>query len=511
MLEQSFTLHFLLWLKKLFMVYEESVIYNIILKLGNTIKNIFEKSFVHHLFVKETPYQKKYNNSLFYMLLDKLLNVIITPLKRIYGFFEQKSKDSVARCVFNAFHDRGYFKFEYICALLIGFMFIVPHGMWNNIYAVFVAILIGGLYFLVYLSGKRGFSLNPRGIPVSMVAFLMAILAGIAITPDHMDGIRISLFYVASIVFAYAVYGSISAKKVLVNFVTIIIGALTIMCLYAIYQNYVGVAIDVRLTDLTANAGMPGRVYSTVENPNNFAEIIVLFLPFVYAMILSSESKLSKTAFVAVLGVCVAALAMTYSRSCYIAFAIATLVFVIMYDWRLLIPLAILAIICVPFLPESIMNRIFTIGSLTDSSNSYRTNVWEGVIRLVKDNGIYGIGIGPAAFSTIYPRYASARAMIASHSHMLYFEIFVELGIVGFLGFMAYMYSCLKKGFSNVNNSDKTIRCMIIAAISAFAGISFTACAEYIWFYPRVMFAFWTVLGILLASAKMARKNKIDR
>ena len=56
----------------------------------------------------------------------------------------------------------------------------------------------------------------------------------------------------------------------------------------------------------------------------------------------------------------------------------------------------------------------------------------------------------------------------------------------------------------------KTCRCIIIAAISAFAGISFTSCAEYIWFYPRVMFVFWIVLGVLLAAVRCGKKNSLS-
>ena len=497
----------LLWLKKLLMTYEESVIYNLILSMGNKVKGVFQKSLVRNLFVGKTKYEEGYEVSFFYAIFGKVLGAIVKVLKSVYNFFESRSDGSVVRCVFDAFHNRGYFKLEYLFALFVAFMLIVPHEFWNNIYAVAMAAGFGFLYLLVYLSGKRGFGFNAKAVPVSMVAFLASIALGVITTPSLSDGLRIALFYVSSIVFAYVVYGSVNQVKNLKVFASLVIGALAVMCLYALYQNHVGVAVDVRLTDITANSGMPGRVYSTMANPNNFAEIIILVIPFIYAMILCSERKLTKVVFLGVLGLTLAVLAITYSRSCYVALAIATVVFVLIYDWRLIIPLAVLAILCIPFLPESIMNRIFTIGSLTDSSNSYRTYVWSGVIELIKDNGIAGIGIGPEAFVKTYPQYADPRALTVMHSHMLYMELFVELGILGFLGFLGYMYSSLKKAFSVVNRTDKTVRCMLIAGISSFAGISFTACVEHIWFYPRVMFVFWIVLGLLLAAARIAKRK----
>ena len=506
MLRQSITVYLLSRFLALFMCYKESVIYNLILKLAARIKDIFEKSLVHWLFTSETSYEKKYRQSVIYAIIDKLVRFLEKWGMAFWTFARKSSENSVCVKVFNVFHDTGYFKFEYICGLLFGFMLVVPHEMWNNLYAVIMAVLLAGLYVLLHFSGRK-FAFNIRAVSVSIIAFLVAVAGGVLKTPVLYDGARLALFYISSVIFAVVIWGSVSDEKTLKILVTMLIGGLTVMCLYALYQNHVGVEIDVRLTDISANSGMPGRVYSTFANPNNFAEAIVLIVPFVYTMILCSGKKITKALFSAVLVLCLVALAMSYSRSCYVAFAIATLVFVFIYDWRLILPLGIVAIMCIPILPESVMNRIFTIGSLSDSSNSYRTLVWEGVINLVKNTGISGIGIGPEAFTRLYPKYANMSALTAMHSHMLYLEVLVELGIVGFLGFMGIMYSSLKKGLSVVNRTNKTIRCFIISCISAFAGISFTACAEYIWFYPRVMFLFWIVLGVLLACVRISRKR----
>src|SRR5699024_8404156 len=65
--------------------------------------------------------------------------------------------------------------------------------------------------------------------------------------------------------------------------------ALMLTSLYAVYQGIVGVEVDLSLTDTELNAGMPGRVYSTFENPNNYAELIVMLVPFAAALALSEK------------------------------------------------------------------------------------------------------------------------------------------------------------------------------------------------------------------------------
>ena len=48
---------------------------------------------------------------------------------------------------------------------------------------------------------------------------------------------------------------------------------ITFVGLYAILQRIKGVPVNPAQTDLSVNVGMPGRVYSTMENPNNLGQV----------------------------------------------------------------------------------------------------------------------------------------------------------------------------------------------------------------------------------------------
>ena len=43
--------------------------------------------------------------------------------------------------------------------------------------------------------------------------------------------------------------------------------------------------------------------------------------------------------------------------------------------------------------------------------------------------------------------------------------------------------------------------------VSSLAGVSFVCAAEYIWFYPRVLFAFFILIGATLAAVKLAEES----
>ena len=199
---------------------------------------------------------------------------------------------------------------------------------------------------------------------------------------------------------------------------------------------------------------------------------------------------------------------MSYSRSCWVALAIAVVVMLLVYDWRLLVPIACIAIAAIPLLPQSIFDRILSIGSLSDSSNTYRLYIWTGAIRVLKSFFLSGIGAGPENFATYYRPLAELRAITAPHSHMIYMELIIEFGLFSTLGFFGYFISVMKKGLSVSGKTDKTLKAIIAATAGSMAGMLFVCAAEYVWFYPRDMFMFWVVLGIISAATNIALSEK---
>ncbi len=447
----------------------------------------------------------KYERSLFYGILERIWQFILSIVKKLQNFTKKIFDGSLSMWVFEALQKNGILAIDTFLALFVGMMFVVPHEMWNNLYAFIAALFFGAWTVMNMASGKlSGKSL--KGVGVAIVVFVIAIVLGVLIAYDFSDAFRIALFMLASIIICYSVYASVDSRDKLIRFVGIVLAFVAIAAVMGIVQGIRGVEVDLEFVDVTVNEGMPGRVYSTFANPNNFAELLILFLPFFAALFLSAKKVTSKIIVFLGLAAVLGALAMTYSRSCWVGFALATVIFVCLYDKRLIIPLIFVVIAAVPFLPETIMNRIFTIGSMEDSSNSYRLFIWESCLNMMRDYGITGIGLGPESFRTIYPGYASPVAITAPHSHMLYMEIVIEMGILGAVGFFAYVFGTVKKAAGAMRHMTKELKTFAVAGIAALGGIAFVCCAEYIWFYPRVMFAFWVVPGLLMATTRIAKK-----
>ncbi|MBQ7094525.1 MAG: O-antigen ligase family protein, partial [Clostridia bacterium] len=270
------------------------------------------------------------------------------------------------------------------------------------------------------------------------------------------------------------------------------------------------VEVDQSLTDTTLNAGMPGRVYSTFENPNNYAELIVMLLPFTAALAFITKNKWLKLGLFASMALPLVAIGLTLSRSGWLALAGAIVVFILVYKPVLIVPMIALGLMAIPFLPDTIKRRASTIGSMSDSSNKYRIYIWEGSMKIIRDYGVTGIGLGPDNFGLIYPSYANLSAINARHAHMLYMQAIIEMGILGFISVMWTVLGTMKESWAALKKkwAQPIHKFTGYALISAMCGMGAMAFVEYIWYYPRVLFVFFTVLGMGFSAVNLVKKEE---
>jgi O-antigen ligase len=399
-----------------------------------------------------------------------------------------------------------FFHFEIGLSLFLLGVFIIPHQYWNNIYSIGAI----GFYVVVYalkVAGNKKYSFNIKTLDFMFLLFALTIVLSTITSITPMASIKTMAFYITALVLVVLLTNSITSRKSL-NYVLIALYiAVLLTSIYGVYQGIVGVEVDLALTDVELNQGMPGRIYSTLENANNYAEYLILMVPFCVAYIFNLKSRYKQVLFGCTLILPVIALAITYSRAGYVAFAIAVFVFMAFKNWRL-VPVALVAgVMAIPFLPQSIMNRIMTITNFRDSSIAYRFYIWEGAMDLLKDYWTTGIGIGPEPFARISPNYMSSYVTKAAHSHTLFLEVWVEMGVVAIVSFIWHLIRIVKKAIKVVYTGDRYHGNILIAGISALAGISFMGLVEYVWFYPRIMLAFWLVLGLMMTSLKLAAKE----
>lgn len=402
------------------------------------------------------------------------------------------------------------FNFEFLLCAFICFMFIVPHDYWSNSLAFLGALGLFGLFFVMSALGKRKF-MYPRELGLPFLLFALACALSLIFTTARGDSLRVLMFFVSAFLLCWVVASDIDSREKLMRLMGYIYLAVMLTSLFALYQRAAGVEVSSSFTDLSLNKGVPGRVFSTLDNPNNFAEFLVLFTPLCAAWALNVKNEKLRLPLFLLLGLPALSLLMTYSRSSWLSIFLAVLIFVYYSDKKLLPLLLLLCVVAVPFLPSSVMTRLGTIFNTRDSSANHRLVTWGCILDMLGDKGnwLTGIGLGPLTFSERFPEYAQGLAKKGVyHSQMLYMELDLEMGLLGLVSFLWLMGRTVKRAAARIYTEKRAeLRFALIACCSAFLGIAVCCCFEYIWFYPRVLFAFFILLGLTLGAIRMSEEK----
>ena len=400
-------------------------------------------------------------------------------------------------------------RLSYAAAVLMAVILCVDDSRWSNGY-MFLAALFLGLLFLVREANEKH---RIRGsLPVSL--YMWMGIAALAIFQGYFvsEALHVYSYFVTSALFMIVLAGSVRSMRELRTVCMILYCAVVVTSIMAILQSIAGIAVNTSYTDVTLIGGMPGRAYATFYNPNNFAEILVLLTPCAFAAFMTDErvNNSAKGVIEASFALPVAALMLTYSRSSWISFALVAGAFVALTNLRLIPLFLLLAVLAIPVLPASITNRVLTLFTGNDTSMGYRLYIWEGVRRMLRWNPWSGIGLGTHNFYDIYRRFMMYEAFVAAHAHNLFLEIWLETGIFGLFSSVLLYLSTLKNTLLSVTKGSRGFRWMAIGLFSTLFGMIFVELVEYIWFYPRVMLVFWSVLGLSWALLRIGNTAERD-
>ncbi len=442
--------------------------------------------------------------SYFYKVLKLICDRILAFAKRLYSLSESGFLFRGARFFLG---ESKIFKPESFLLFGVFVVFLCPHEIWNNAFGLMFAAVCVLFYFVSVSKGDK-VGKNAERIWLPFILFVISLLLSVMISKDLGDSIRVLMFFVTSIILCTVTFANLTDEKRFDKMCGMIFLSLVLTGSIAICQKILGVEVDVLLTDTDLNGNMPGRVFSTWANPNNFAEFLIIFFPFCFSYAVTRDSVKGKTIALLMLLIPFAALLFTYSRSGWLGFMVAALTFVILYNKKMLPALIVLGIFMIPLLPQSILDRFMTIGNLEDTSSSYRIDIWTGVLDMLKEYWHTGVGLGPGAFSEVYPSFAVASSAEAPHTHMLFMEVFAEMGILGLITFSLLIICLIARTYSAAKKCEKgRMKYYCISAAAAMMGILTIGFAEYVWFYPRVMFAFFVSIGVAMAAVKISSKG----
>jgi O-antigen ligase len=252
--------------------------------------------------------------------------------------------------------------------------------------------------------------------------------------------------------------------------------------------------------DTTRFADLGGRACSFFENPNVLASFLLLTLPLGFCLFRRGRPMQNLICGM-VLAISFACLILTWSRGAWLGILMALFLFVLLLSKRslsLLLLLPLPAFLFVSYLPNRVLSRFLSIGSLAESSARYRVYTWKGVTRMLVRNP-FGVGVGEQAFRESYLRHALSGTETVMHTHQIFLQIWSEVGVVGLMVFLWILLRliCRTVGFCR-REKDPLGRREGIVLTSMLFGFLVMGLFDYVWYQPSVLFLFWWTLALAI-------------
>ena len=372
--------------------------------------------------------------------------------------------------------------------------------------AILLCSFVG--YVIKLIRGKRVFKVEI--LDLFVIFFTVLVFMSGVISAGGKDSFYSALMCCV-LILGYFMTVNLLRKTVWINrCVNAIVASGVITAVFGVLQ-YIFGDLSADWIDTAYFDNISGRAVSFFDNPNVLATYLTIVFPFVLSKLFSAQGFRCKLlAFLSTAAVLVC-IVTTYSRAAWIAVLFIIVLYGLLNTKKMLKALFGLAFV-VPFLfyllPGSVKDRFLSIGDISESSNFYRLYTWRGTLEAIKDNLLGGIGFGTEAYAEIYPSYAYAGIEAAEHSHNLYLQLILGLGVFGFLTFVAIIFFFAQKNFEFFRNGDKgELKTISIAAFSAVMGVLVLGLFDYPWYNYRMFFTFWVVIAISCACIRCADRE----
>ena len=375
-------------------------------------------------------------------------------------------------------------------------------------------------YAIKVLRGKRTFRFD--SFDVVMLLFGFVLFLGGFFSSGGTASLKASLVFCCFMLGYFLVANLLRTTERIERMAAAMLIAALIVAAVGVFQ-YVTGSAESTWQDTTMFSDISGRVVSTFANPNVLAEYLVMMLPICGAMLITSKRGTERAFYpltFIMLGLC---LVFTWSRGAWLGFLAGAAMFLLIWSRKFMVAgwFGLMAVPALPFiLPPNIVSRFASIGNISDGSTSYRVSIWKGVSKIIKEYFFSGIGVGEAAFKNIYPLYSHEGIELAPHSHSLYFQILVEVGILGLILFVALMALFFRGSFSFFDRRNNIypyegrealrLRMLSAAGMCGIMSMLIQGFTDYVWYNYRIFLMFWMVIGFTVAIGRAVRENTLS-
>lgn len=271
---------------------------------------------------------------------------------------------------------------------------------------------------------------------------------------------------------------------------------------------------------------IPNTVYANFRllvsdsvNPNVLAGALIIFMSLPLANLLFFFAKdrpaLDLVISVVSLILSIIMLVLTQSRGALVAFAIAATALLVLRRWKIVIVLAILAILIAACVMRDTAILIATAESLavTNAFNGLdnRIEIWSRAWYMVQDFAFTGIGMGSFEQVTemLYPLIITPPGV--PHAHNLFLQVAVDLGVPGLIAWLGILITVIVSSWRAYRSADSTLRALGAGLLASQVALCVHGLTDAVtWGMVRSAPLVWALWGTAVAAGLAARGGDVD-
>jgi len=354
-----------------------------------------------------------------------------------------------------------------------------------------IAILLG-----VPLLTRGGRLSIPRiGIEVPALVFLGWALVSAIMTGAQPSVIATWVRYASYILLVYVVAAVAmdATRRRVMLWLLAISGSITVghgFWQYVNPTNYIGMQ--------GLDTSVATRVFATFDNPNFFAEFLVLVFAVTLALVFAEKGMLRYVAAVLLVAQAMALL-LTYTRGSWLALAFGLAIGILMIDGRLIWPFALGGAALIPFVPGALA-RVMSIFSL-EGTASFRLILWRVAGDAISSHPVFGVGMGrfyDAFTEAVLSNPALNIGYLFYGAHQSYFQLAAETGVPGGLAFAWMVFEAGRMGgfYNQRMGTDMRARLTNAALAAGIIAFAVNALTSNAFQHPRGAVFFFVLIGL---------------
>lgn len=401
----------------------------------------------------------------------------------------------------------------------------------NQAVIINVLVFVMFTFYLLHIIKKGEFSykISPLNFPLFM--FVLTAVSSLLINNNlEFNNLKENFNLLSYFLIYFLVINNLRNKNSFYFCFKIFLIVASIVSIYLLIQYY---KLDPFLHDITT-------LTSTLGNQNYVANYLALVFPINFALFLILKNKKEKIFYTTVLIINYTGIIICHTRAIWAAlfFSFLFSVFLIFKfkirnilkenkKWLILL-FSIFLIIAIIYSVDNPLNRspisateravsVFD-AQEQDKSLNQRFLTWQSTLNMIKDKPFFGSGIGSFKLNYLYyqadllrqkPDYLKYYNKSAE-AHNEYLQIWSEMGIIGLLFFLLFIYLFYHHSIKIIRELEKNEeKIILIGLISGITITLFHSIFSFPLHIPATSAAFWFMVGLTVVTEDMfLKKNR---